>query len=153
MYIYSIKRDGTPKLKGEARHVRSCDPVVANDSVSFVTLRSGSCGIVEDGLYVYDIKNISDPKQISFVKMEQPYGLGLKGSILYVCRQDQGLTLVNVQNASLPLTVKTIKDATYNDVIPYDDLLICYVGTGLLLYDISDPLNPRKLGNIKYRLQ
>src|SRR5688500_2246712 len=35
LYIYSIDNPAKPVLKGEARHGRSCDPVVANDSVYY----------------------------------------------------------------------------------------------------------------------
>ena len=41
MYIYSIADPDVPVLLGEARHTRSCDPVVANDSIAFVTLKIG----------------------------------------------------------------------------------------------------------------
>src|SRR4026207_591360 len=35
IYIYSIEEPAAPKLIGEAKHGRSCDPVIANDSVSY----------------------------------------------------------------------------------------------------------------------
>ncbi len=40
LYIYSIDTASSPRLIGEAKHARSCDPVVVNDSVAFVTLKS-----------------------------------------------------------------------------------------------------------------
>jgi hypothetical protein len=36
---------------------------------------------------------------------------------------------------------KRITNETFYDVIPYGDLLICYVKTGLALYDISNVNN------------
>jgi hypothetical protein len=57
---------------------------------------------------------------------------------------------VNVKQSNVPKEIKTIKDAEYYDVIPYDQILICYVKTGILLYDISNPANPVKLGNYQY---
>lgn len=57
LYVYSLATPDKPKLIGEARHGRSCDPVVANDSVSYSTLKgSTSCGPATSGLYVYDVK-------------------------------------------------------------------------------------------------
>jgi hypothetical protein len=44
----------------------------------------------------------------------------------------------------------TMKDGNFIDVIPIDDLLVCYVLDGLLLYDISDPGKITKLGNLNY---
>ena len=45
MYLLSLADPAKPLLLGSVAHLRSCDPVVANDSVAFVTLRgSGRCG-------------------------------------------------------------------------------------------------------------
>ena len=41
MFIYSLADPKKPVKIGAARHLRSCDPVVGNDTLSFVTLRSG----------------------------------------------------------------------------------------------------------------
>lgn len=151
MFIYSLDDPAMPAKLGEARHVRSCDPVVANDSVSYVTLRGGSpCGPAEDGLYVYDIKNIESPVQKSFLSVTSPLGLGLQDTVVFVCREELGLTVVNVKNTSEPKIMYTLKDAAYKDVIPYDDLLICYTTEGLLLYDMTDLNNLVKVSNIKY---
>ena len=39
LYIYSVDTASSPRLIGEAKHGRSCDPVVANDSVSSAEIR------------------------------------------------------------------------------------------------------------------
>jgi hypothetical protein len=143
MYIYSITNPENPTQLSEARHVRSCDPVVANDSVSFITLRGNTrCGPATDGLYVYDIRNILAPVQINLTEMPTPNGLGLQDSILYVCQKSNGLSVYNVSKPATPLLRKTVTGRTFEDVITYGDLLICYVSTGLALYDISAPSNP-----------
>lgn len=149
MFIYSIKDPALPVKQGEARHVRSCDPVVANDKFSYVTLRGDSrCGPAQDGLYIYDISNIASPVQKSLLPLSRPMGLGLKDSVVFVCRESEGLTLVNVKDPAAPKTMYTIKEASYKDVIPYDDLLICYVSTGLLLYDIRNLSAIKQVGKI-----
>lgn len=151
MYIYGFNRYGFFSKFGEARHVRSCDPVVANDTAAYVTLRSGNaCGVGEDGLYIYDIRKVKNPVQKSLLRISQPLGLGLKDTVVFVCRMQEGLTLVNVKNSSDPKEMYTIKEADYRDVIPYDDLLICYVSTGLLLYDISNLNDVKQVGHVKY---
>ncbi len=150
MFIYSIEDPREPKKLGQALHTRSCDPVVANNKYSYVTLRSGSaCGPATAGLYIYDIQDIQKPVQVSLLKLDNPYGLGLKDSVVFVCR-DAGLDVVNVKNPSLPKITHTIADAAYRDVIVYDDLLICYVTDGLLLYDIADLNNIVRLDDIEY---
>jgi hypothetical protein len=149
MFIYSLSNPKVPVLLGEARHVRSCDPVVANDSIAFVTLRGTSaCGPAKDGLYIHNIKNILNPVLIKTVEMPTPHGLGLKDSLLYICQQENGLSIYNIQNPAKPVLRTTIEDDYYNDVIVYDDLLICYVQSGLKLYSITKPANPRLLSTV-----
>ena len=151
MFIYSIANPSSPVKLGEARHVRSCDPVVANNTTAYVTLRGGSpCGPAEDGLYIYDITNITAPVQKNLFSLSNPNGLGLKDSVVFVCRGTQGMTLVNVKNPSSPKMMYTITDGNYLDVIPCDNLAICYISTGLLIYDISNLNQVVKVGTINY---
>lgn len=145
LYIYSIENPGIPSKMGEARHLRSCDPVVANDSIAYVTLKGTRCGPAEDGLYIYDIKNLFQPLLKTTIKVPTPEGLGLQDSVLYVCCNSNGLKIFNINNPYLPVERKVLKDANYKDVIPYGNLLICYVTTGILLYDISKPDDPVSL--------
>ncbi len=144
MFIYSLADPAKPTLTGQAQHFRSCDPVVANDSFAFVTLRGGTpCGPVTDGLYTYNILDLTNPVLISTLEMTTPSGLGLNGNIVYVCRKTNGLSVVDVSNIAKPTIRKTMEDADdYEDVIVYDKLLICYVNTGIRLYDISIADNP-----------
>lgn len=144
MLIYSIADPANPKELGEAAHFRSCDPVVANDTIAFVTLRGGTrCGPVTDGLYIHNIKNITQPVLIKTVEMQTPIGLGLNDSILYVCQYQNGLSIYNVQNPSSPLLRKQITGSSFKDVIVYGKLLVCYVESGIELYDISTPSDPQ----------
>ncbi|HKZ66869.1 MAG TPA: hypothetical protein VJ111_10955 [Chitinophagaceae bacterium] len=151
MFIYSITNPSNPVKLGEARHVRSCDPVVANDTIAYVTLQGGSaCGPAQDGLYIYDIKEITAPVQKSLFPISAPLGLGLKDSVVFVCRGSSGLSLINVKNPSSPKLMYTVDDGDFKDVIPYDELLICYVSTGLQIYDISNLNKIVKVGTVNY---
>jgi hypothetical protein len=144
MFIYSITNPAFPQYAGSASHVRSCDPVVANDTAAFVTLRGGGfCGAASDGLYIYRITNLLSPVLVQTVDLSTPYGLGLKDSILFVCRGNNGLAVINIQNINSPVVLQTISGYDFRDVIPYNDLLICYVTNGIALYDISNLNNIR----------
>ena len=146
LYIYSIDNPSAPAKLGEAQHARSCDPVIANDSIAFVTLKGNSnCGPAESGLYIHDIKDILHPTLIKKLPLSNPEGLGLQGSTLYVCCNNDGLKLFNVSNPLYPGEIRTLTGADFKDVIPYGNLLICYVSTGIMLYDIADPTNPHLL--------
>jgi hypothetical protein len=151
MYIYSITNASSPQLLGKALHLRACDPVVANDSTAFVTLRGGTpCGSATDGLYIYNIKKITEPVLIKQIGTSTPAGLGLKDSILYVCLKENGLAVYNVKKPSEPLELMKLKPTgrKFMDVIPYSDLLICYVDNGILLYDIAAPADPKLIHSI-----
>ncbi|MEO7310988.1 MAG: hypothetical protein ABIX01_11370 [Chitinophagaceae bacterium] len=142
MSIYSITNPAAPKLAGSALHVRSCDPVVANDTAAFVTLRRGSsCGSPNDGLYLYRITNLLNPQLVNTLNLSTPYGLGLKDSTLFVCQGSTGLAVLNVNKIAAPVVLKTITGSDFRDVIPFGNLLVCYVTDGLALYDISNISN------------
>lgn len=143
MFIFSLDDPAKPAMVGQAQHLRSCDPVVANDSFAFVTLKGNSfCGSAESGLYAYDIKNVFNPQLKKIVPIASPEGLGLNGSTLYICCNNDGLKVFDVSAPSHPIVLKTISGAYFKDVIPYGNLLICYVSTGIKLYDISNPVDP-----------
>ncbi|HMK26778.1 MAG TPA: hypothetical protein VK483_12180 [Chitinophagaceae bacterium] len=151
MYIYSISNPSNPVKVGTALHVRSCDPVVASGNISYVTLKGGTpCGTAEDGLYIYDVSNVMSPVQKSLFRISNPGGLGIKDSVVFVCRGNSGMTLVNVKNPSSPQLMYTVNDGSYLDVIPYGNLLICYVASGLLIYDISNLNQVLKVGTVNY---
>lgn len=149
MYIYSIDTPSAPSKLSEARHARSCDPVVANDTIAYVTLKgNSSCGPAESGLYVHNIKNIFTPILIKKVLINSPQGLGLQGSALYICCNNDGLKIFDVSQPENPIEVRTLTGAYFIDVIPYGNLLICYVDKGIILYDISLPTSPVLLKEI-----
>ena len=43
MFIYNLSNPDNPVQDGQFNHVRSCDPVIADEKYAYVTLRSGSC--------------------------------------------------------------------------------------------------------------
>ncbi len=143
LYIYSIDTPAHPRLVGQARHARSCDPVVVNDSVAFVTLRSSSfCGPATSGLYVHDIKNLFQPILKKLIELPDPIGLALQDSVLYVCCGGAGLKVFNINNPYNPTMITSLSDGEFVDVIPYNKVLITYTSKGIVLYDISNPALP-----------
>ncbi len=149
LYIYSIDKPAEPLLVGEAKHARSCDPVVANDSVAFVTLKSSQgCGPAVSGLYIHDIKNIQQPILKKTIALPDPVGLGLQDSVLYICCGDAGLKVFNVKSPYAPDLLSTKTDGRFIDVIPYNGILICFVSDGIILYDITNPALPVMLKKI-----
>lgn len=149
MYIYSISDAGHPGKLGSASHVRACDPVVADDTVAYVTVRSGnSCGGTTNAMFVYDVKKVLNPVERNVINMESPWGLGMSGNTLFVCNGSNGLSIYDITNRYYPQFKTKLHDATYFDVIVYDDMLICMVQGGTLLYELKPNGDIVKLGKI-----
>ena len=149
LYIYSLDLPAAPKLIGEAKHGRSCDPVVANDTASYSTLKgNSSCGPATSGLYVYDVRNLNTPVFKKLINLNDPVGLGLADSALYVCNLYDGIKVYDIRNAYSPVEKSTISGQGFLDVIPYENLLICWTNAGISLYNISNQLQPSLIKNI-----
>ncbi len=153
VYIFSITDPAKPKKLSTAISpdvLRRCDPVVAKDTVAFATLRTnGPCGGTQSILAVFDIKDITHPVQISSYPVGEPYGLEYSGDVLYVCDRQRGLLLFDISQPFEPQPINvSINDDIYVDVIPYQNTLICWVNSGIILYDITDNRNPVLIAKI-----
>lgn len=143
MYIFSLADPARPVMQGYASHLRSCDPVVAKDSMAYVTLRTNSTCMGEvNALMVYNVKYISSPVWVTQVDLEQPYGLGVRDNTLYICDDAAGLKVFDISDPLNPVMLRAIEGYTFRDCIPYGDMLICMVTEGMVVYDISDPFHP-----------
>jgi hypothetical protein len=154
VHIFSITNPESPEKLSQAISptvLRRCDPVVAKDTVAYATLRvNAQCGGVQSILAVYDVKDILNPIQRKALFVSEPYGLGYKENVLYVCDRQVGLRVYDISNAYDPVQIKVINNSDwYIDVIPYNDVLICWTQTGSILYDISDNRNPVLLASIQ----
>lgn len=129
--------------------LRRCDPVVAKDSVAYATLRTnGPCGGTQSILAVYDIRDIHNPVQVNTAFVGEPYGLGYADSALYICDR-YSLIIFNISKPYEPQFVNSIAGDSYVDVIPDGNTLVCWVSEGVLLYDISERLNPQLITKIQ----
>ncbi len=62
MYIYDLVNPDDPTQLSSVTHVRSCDPVVANETHAFVTLRNGTrCWDGVNELQVYSTASLTNP--------------------------------------------------------------------------------------------
>ena len=149
LYIFSIANPAQPALLGQAQHLRACDPVVANDSIAYVTVRSGStCGGTVNALLIYNIKQIMDPQQRNVVPLVSPYGLGMQDHNLFICDGSAGLKVYDITHPEMPTYKKGFTDAIFYDCIPYGNILICMINGGVAIYDISSIEDMKLLSKI-----
>ena len=71
------------------------------------------------------------------INLEGPYGLGIKDNRLYVCNGSNGLNVYDISIPTNPQLVKKIQGDTFYDVIPTNDVLICMVQGGTVLYNYN----------------
>lgn len=99
MYIYDIKKPEVPKLLSVSNHFKSCDPVVAADTLAFVTLNGSLgawCGQRGDKLMAYDISDVENPDFLGEVALSSPRGLAvdIDQKIVFVC--DDGIKAFDI---------------------------------------------------------
>lgn len=159
LYIYRIQENGIPAFVSFSNYdypILPCDPVVANDSLAFVTLNTtqaanSPCGgifIDVNVLKIFDIKNLDEPVLIAEYPMSNPKGVGIDGNTLFVCDGQDGLKIYdfsNPYNLSLILHYRNIE--TY-DVIPLNGLLIVVGPDNLYQFDYSDLSNIQLISTI-----
>jgi hypothetical protein len=132
MYVYDISDPSTPAFVSEFQHGTACDPVVVDGSHAYVTLRGGnSCGAVESGLFVIDLSVLTSPVLLASYPLDGPYGLGIKGSLLFVCDGTSGLRVFDKTDPTALREVSHLTELVSYDVIPLEDRLLM-VGDGKL---------------------
>ena len=156
MLIYDISKPQYPEFISDHWHATSCDPVVVEGNYAYITLRSGnSCGAIENRLDVIDISNIINPILLKSYAMDEPYGLGIDGSILFVCDGSSGLKIYDVTD-KLHITDNLIvqfRDIQAYDAIPFNGILMLIGDDGLYQYDYSDIKDIKRLSTIAVNMK
>ena len=138
MYIYDITSPETPKFISEFQHGTACDPVVVDDNYAYITLRAGNfCGAFESSLEIVDISDIYNIEHVKSYTMDNPYGLGVKGNLLFICDGTSGLKVYNkaeIENLELVNSFENIKAF---DVIPLENQLLLIGDNTLYQYSYS----------------
>jgi hypothetical protein len=143
MEVFDLRNPSTPEFLSSFWHPTSCDPVLPDGDVAFVTLRTGDVGNCpgdENALLVLDINNLRNPIQIQEIEMESPFGMSKAGSKLYVGEGANGLKIFDAsdkRNLSLDTWDKSIEayDIIHHPV--RTDLLLIAGPNGISQYQIE----------------
>lgn len=139
MYIYDLVNPSSPEFVSEFVHWEGCDPVVVDGDYAYLTLRGGNiCGQLESVLEVIDISDKANPVLAERYELENPYGLGFKNNMLYVCDGTAGLKLFERETPKDLKLVNTLKDIQAKDVIPLENSLIMIGGNTLYQYEYME---------------
>lgn len=132
MKILDATDPASPLLLSDFFHVRSCDPVVANETHAFVTLRTGNaCTRGVNELHVLDISNLRQPRLVKSYPMGNPKGLALDGNNLFIC--DEGIKYYDATNPA-NLVLKITVNAGAEDLIAHNGILMAIGPDGLSQY-------------------
>lgn len=143
MFIYSLQNPATPQKTGSFQHAFACDPVIADDTHAYVTLRSGTTcrAAVSNQLDVIDIANMQSPSLIKTYPLTNPHGLSKDGNLLFVCDGKDGLRIYNAANPASLSLVKHLKGFDAYDVIAWNGNALVVTKTALLQFDYSNQTN------------
>ena len=139
MQIYDASREGEPRHLSTYAHIMSCDPVVAQGTLAYVTLRNGTpCRAGANVLEIIDVSDLKSPRLLKSFAMKNPHGLGVDGNVLFVCEGDFGLKMFDLNNPTDPKLLQHITDVRSYDVIPSRDVLIVTGKDGIYQYSYAD---------------
>lgn len=120
MTLLSVSNPELPYEVSTYFHPTSCDPVLPNGDIAYLTLRSADnsgCAGDENTLTVIDMTNKSNPTELHTEVMNSPYGMTLDGNYLWVGEGSNGLTLFDNTNPAAPMPIKTFTNVLAYDVI------------------------------------
>lgn len=153
MHIVSIGNPANPRYVSRFEHVRSCDPVVVQDTIAYVTLRGGT-GCWNDftnQLDLIDIRDIERPVLLKSFGMHNPHGLGVDGNLIFICEGENGLVVYDLTDplSLIKREVFSMKGIHAFDVIPYRGVLMLIGLDGLYQFDYSNPADIRQLSMLQ----
>ena len=139
MYIYDITNPNNPVEAGQFSHVRSCDPVIADDNYAYVTLRSGTaCQGFSNQMEVLKLNNLSDVQLVKTYSMVNPHGLSKDGNLLFICDGKDGLKIYDAANVNDMKLIKQFKGIDTYDVIAMNNIALVVAKDGFYQYDYSN---------------
>mgnify|MGYP002654521622 CR=1 FL=1 len=149
MFIYSIQNPAVPTRTGSFAHALACDPVIADDTHAYVTLRSGTdCRAVINQLDVIDVRNLQSPILVKTYALTNPHGLSKDGNLLFVCDGKDGLKIYDASSPSNLKLVKHFAGFEAYDVIARNNNALVVTKTALLQFDYSNANNIQQRSSI-----
>lgn len=137
MFVFDISNPANPQQTTYFQHIRSCDPVVAQNGFAYITLNTANqrCFNGMSELQIVDISNLNSPQLIKTLNLASPLGLDINNDTLFVC--DKGLRILDVTDKKNPSEIGYFSDIDARDVICNQGLLIVIGSDGLHQYQLS----------------
>ena len=159
MYIFSIDDKGIPQRESETQYfsndndVCNSDPIIVRNDIAYVTLATETtvCGrsVAVNELRVYDVSDIKSPILINTIEMQNPKGLGLGKTKLFICDKRDGLVIFDISNPNNPTREKDFQGFETYDLIVKNNILLVVAKDELLQYDITNESDIKLLSTIE----
>lgn len=137
--IYRITNPENPDQLGE--YPVGCSYLVVRGNYAYVT--------GDNGFEVVDISNPASPQQCSSVDISpDSLGITMKGHIVFVAGQTDGLVIIDVSDPYNAFEIKTIPpaDTAVNDVRLKGNYLYSMESTLFRVFDLENPESPSEIG-------
>ncbi len=147
MIVVNNSNPSSPTVSGRYTHEVSCDPVLPNGNIAYLTLRSvqaDGCNGFVNLLEVIDITNKNNPTKIGDVTMASPYGMTMLDNHLFVGEGNNGISILDVTNASNPVKLVTYTSIKAYDVLKHpslNDVILVTGNSGLKQYQFNPNTN------------
>lgn len=139
MFIFSVSNPDNPVQTGQFAHVRSCDPVIVDDTHAYVTLRSGTqCTGFTNQLDVLTLNSLTNPSLLKTYQLTNPHGLSKDGNTLFICDGKDGLKVYNAASPASLQLIKQIPGLETYDVIAFNNNAIVVANDGLYQFNYAD---------------
>lgn len=97
--IIDISMPDDPRLLATYQHDWQCDPVVVNGNIAYVTLRTGTrCWTGINQLDILDVSDLKAPTLIESYPLDNPHGLAIDGTTLFVADGFSGLRVFKAED-------------------------------------------------------
>jgi len=140
LLIYDHAAGGIPVKASDYAHITSCDPVVVQNGIAFVTLSATQtrCHNGSNELDVIDVSDLYNPKLLTKFPMQSPSGLAVKDSTLFVCEGEQGLAVLDIKKPAEPAIISRLTTISPEDVIADQGILTLLGPSGIWRYSYAD---------------
>ena len=144
MHIYSVATPTAPVHLSTFEHVLSCDPVVVDNDLAYVTLWGGrNCGTRGDQLEIIDVSDARNPVSLQIIPMSNSHGLSVAEGKLFLCAQREGLKVFDLtDDGLLGEQLSAMDNINARDVIALpasNDLIVLgYAEDGIRQFDYSN---------------
>ena len=152
MFIFNTTNPALPAQVSQFTHIRSCDPVIADDNFAYVTLRSGTnCnGSSINQLDILNIQNLESTWLVKSYPLTNPHGLSKSGNTLFICDGTAGLKVYDAADVNKLRLLQTVEGIDAYDVIAQNNNAIVVAREGLYQYDYTNRSNVTLQSKISY---